>query len=201
MGDPKVKAKKCYNTWKSLGRRPTDQDRGAAGPRSWPAICAAGDHGFEGDADCIPYSSRSSTSSTSGGGGGGGGGPVSPTGKGGSNSDIDGPGVGGDGGPGVPGGRDAPLPAAAVVVAAGRERGAAIGPPRTSKKDEAAVAAVARVDAAEAQEAAAARRAARAAVAAARAAEEAGRALLSGQDWYLQEAFRAENQVSLILKK
>ncbi|CAM9975895.1 unnamed protein product, partial [Scytosiphon promiscuus] len=48
LKDPKVEAKKCYNTWKSLGRRPSDQDRGAAGPRSWPAICDAGDHGYGG---------------------------------------------------------------------------------------------------------------------------------------------------------
>ncbi|CAM9975950.1 unnamed protein product [Scytosiphon promiscuus] len=56
------------------------------------------------------------------------------------------------------------------------------------------VAAVAREDAVAAAEAAAARVATREAAAAAKAAGEAGRALLSGQDWYLQEAFRAENQ-------
>ncbi|CAM9582666.1 unnamed protein product, partial [Hapterophycus canaliculatus] len=209
MGDPKVKAKKCYNTWKSLGRRPTDQERGAAGPRSWPAICAAGDHGF-GGANAVRRSMRSGTSSGSGSGGDGDGGGLLASGgiaagEGSIGSCLDGLGGGrdgycGHGGQGIARESDgfitaaAAVAAAAAAVAPARGRGMAIGPPRTSKAEEAAVAAAAREDAAAAAEAAAARIAARAADAAAKAAEEAGRALLSGQDWYLQEAFRAENQ-------
>ncbi|CAM9514792.1 unnamed protein product, partial [Ectocarpus sp. 12 AP-2014] len=38
LGDPKIVAKKCYNDWKSLGRKPEAKDRGGAGRRSWPDL-------------------------------------------------------------------------------------------------------------------------------------------------------------------
>ncbi|CAM9821253.1 unnamed protein product, partial [Ectocarpus sp. 8 AP-2014] len=46
LGDPKIVAKKCYNDWKSLGRKPEAKDCGGAGRRSWPDVCAAGDHNY-----------------------------------------------------------------------------------------------------------------------------------------------------------
>lgn len=62
LGNPKIEAKRRFNNWKR-----TDQSSrpggGGGGPRSWPEICAAGDH--EGRV------SSSSSSSGSGSGVGG----------------------------------------------------------------------------------------------------------------------------------
>lgn len=144
LGDPKVQAKKCYNTWKRLGREPEREDRGGGGPRSWPEVCAAGDHGY----------------GVIGGGSGG--------------SE-----------------RATPVP---VPVRAAR-RGAAIGPVGTPHEHEVAVAAALIEEAVAAARQAADDAARNAAVIAANAALNAGHRLLSGGDWYQQEAFRALNQV------
>lgn len=154
--DPKVKAKKCYNTWKRLGSRPSDQDRGGGGPRSWPRICAAGDHGY----GVIGGAGRAGDETIRGGGGGGGEGAI-------------------------------PVPVPARVA----RRGVAIGPVGTPKEHQAEAAAALVEDAAAAARQVADETARKAAVIAKNAALTAGQQLLSGDDWYLQEAFRALNQV------
>lgn len=151
FGDPKVQAKKCYNTWKRLGNRPTDQDRGGGGPRSWPQICDAGDHGY----------------GVIGGGGGGGGATPVPV----------------------------LVPVQLPVPARATRRGVAIGPVGTPEEHEVAAAAALAEGAAAAARRAADETAREAAVIARSAAQAAGQQLLSGDDWYLQEAFRALNQV------
>lgn len=146
-GDPKVKAKKCYNSWKRLGGKPSSQDRGGGGARSWPEVCNAGNHGY---------------------------GVITPPTAG-----------GGSGGRAIP----VPVPARAAG------RGVAIGPVGTPQEHEAAAAAALREEAAAAARQVADEAARRAAVIAKKAALKASQQLLNGNDWYLQEAFRALNQV------
>ena len=94
-------------------------------------------------------------------------------------------GGGGGGGGTVP--VPVPVPAA--------PRGVAIGPMGTPREHEAAAAAALREEEAAAARQAADETAREAAVIAKAAALKAGQQLLSGNDWYLQEAFRALNQV------
>lgn len=44
FGDGKIGSKRRFNDWKRNGGEPLEKFRGRGGPRSWPAICAAGDH-------------------------------------------------------------------------------------------------------------------------------------------------------------
>lgn len=84
-----------------------------------------------------------------------------------------------------------------VPVRAAR-RGVAIGPVGTPNEHEEAAAAALVEEAAAASRRAADETAGEAAVIAREAALKAGRQLLNGDDWYLQEAFRALNQVMLV---
>ncbi|CBN80233.1 conserved unknown protein [Ectocarpus siliculosus] len=218
LGDPKIVAKKCYNDWKSLGRKPEAKDRGEAGRRSWPDVCAAGDHNY---GSAAANQGRSSSSSSGGGVVGGGTAVCSAAGSGGAGAgavgersaagdvgDREGAVVGERGGGGG-GGRPARIVAsgppkvsedgeAAVSLAAPGEEPAVKAEMAAVKAETAETAAeAAAAEAAEAEAAAAAAEMAAsraAAKATAKAAHEAGKALLSGSNWYAQEAYRAQNQ-------